>query len=68
MTYPLEKSALAALYFPRLAPHQASNRLRRWIKYCEPLTRELLANGYKPSQRILTPHQVRIIFRHLGEP
>ena len=58
MSYPLEKSALARLYFPRLAPHQASNRL----------TRELLANGYKPSQKILTPHQVRIIFRHLGEP
>lgn len=68
MNYPLEKSALARLYFPELARHQACNRLRRWILHCHELHAELLRNGYRPAQRLFTPRQVRIIIRYLGDP
>lgn len=68
MIAPLEKSALAVRYFPELAPHQACNRLRRWMLRCTPLYAELLATGYRPTQRIFTPLQLKLIFRYLGEP
>ena len=67
-SFPLQKSALARLYFPELAPHQACNRLRRWIIRCEQLHKELLQCGYSPYQRVFTPQQVRLIIRYLGEP
>lgn len=67
-SYPLQKSALARLYFPELAPHQACNRLRRWIVRCEPLHEELFRCGYSPCQRVFTPRQVRLIVHYLGEP
>ena len=63
ISYPLKKSDLASLYFPELAPHQACNRLRRWI-----IREELLLSGYSPTQRFFTPRQVRLIIRYLGEP
>ncbi|WP_304247149.1 DUF4248 domain-containing protein [Parabacteroides gordonii] len=68
MIYPLQKSAFARLYFPELAPHQACNRLRRWIVRCKQLHEELLQCGYSPSQRVFTPRQVRLIVHYLGEP
>ena len=52
----------------RLAPHQACNRLRRWIIRCKELHEELLLSGYSPTQRFFTPRQVRLIIRYLGEP
>ena len=64
----LEKSALAEKYFPGLAPHQATNRLRRWMQRCRPLMDELYSTGYSNRQHILTPLQVATIYRHLGEP
>lgn len=66
--YPLKKSTFARLYFPELAPHQACNRLRRWIIRCKELHEELLLSGYSPTQRFFTPRQVRLIIRYLGEP
>ena len=68
ISYPLKKSDLASLYFPDLAPHQACNRLRRWIIRCKELHEELLLSGYSPTQRFFTPRQVRLIIRYLGEP
>lgn len=68
MSYPLEKSALARLYFPELARHQACNRLRRWIIRCHELNTELCRNGYRPAQRVFTPRQVRLIVHYLGDP
>lgn len=66
--YPLKKSSLAALYFPGLASRQACNRLRRWIIRCEPLSEKLREANYRPSQRLLTPRQLRLIIAYLGEP
>ncbi|MCD8267343.1 MAG: DUF4248 domain-containing protein [Parabacteroides sp.] len=68
MSYPLRKSDFARLYFPELAPHQACNRLRRWIIRCKQLHEELLLSGYSPAQRFFTPRQVRLIVSYLGEP
>lgn len=68
MSLPLKKSELAALYFPELASHQACNRLRRWIIRCTELHDRLRETGYRPEQWILTPRQVALIARYLGEP
>lgn len=68
MSYPLRKSALARLYFPHLASHQACNRLRRWIVRCGELNDALAASGYRPNHRLLTPRQVRLIVHYLGDP
>ncbi|WP_165154749.1 DUF4248 domain-containing protein [Parabacteroides sp. ZJ-118] len=68
MSLPLRKSELAARYFPELASHQACNRLRRWIVRCAELHDRLRETGYRPEQRILTPRQVGLIARYLGEP
>jgi len=58
---------LAQLYFPNIAPSSASAQLRKWIShpalYCQ-----LAAAGYLRGQKILTPRQVEIIVRHVGEP
>lgn len=64
----LKKSELAKLYFPELAPHQACNRLRRWIMRCAPLQEELRKTNYSPTQRLLTPKQRCLIILYLGEP
>lgn len=64
----LRKSKLARLYFPELPPHQACNRLRRWIMRCLPLQEELRKTNYSPTQRLLTPRQRSLITHYLGEP
>lgn len=59
---------LALLYNPHLLPDSATRLLRRWINHHPTLTTRLLAEGYKPGQRILTPRQVSYIIEALGEP
>lgn len=68
MNHYFEKSVLAGRYFPELARHQATNRLRLWMKRCPPLMQELRNTGYHSHQRHFTPSQVKIIYAHLGEP
>lgn len=58
---------LAQLYFPHIAPTSASVQLRKWISH-PALYGQLAAAGYHRGQRILTPRQVEIIVRHVGEP
>ena len=62
------KSELAQLYLPKLAPHSALNRLMQWVQINRPLMAELETTGYKPQQKLLTPLQVAIIIKYLGEP
>lgn len=62
------KHELARLYAPKLTDKAAGKRLCQWIKHCRPLCEALEKTGYKSLQRILTPVQVELIFRHLGEP
>lgn len=42
--------------------------LMRWIHNDEDLMQELMKEGYKKSQKALKKEQIRIIFKHLGEP
>ncbi|MCS3201950.1 DUF4248 domain-containing protein [Candidatus Bacteroides intestinigallinarum] len=43
--------------------------LSRWIKDCNPLTKELVPTGYMPyNHRYLTMKQYKIITKHLGDP
>ena len=67
-TQTLYTKELAALYFANSTPKAATTHLKRWIRRNEPLKNELAETGYKEGQRVFTPRQVELIFRHLGEP
>lgn len=62
------KQELAKLYAPELTKKSAGKRFAYWLKYCKPLWEELQKTEYNPLQRILTPLQVELIFKYLGEP
>lgn len=62
------KGELAALYMPDSAIEVARKHLCAWIKHNEALQEELKAAGYSPSAKLLTPKQVQIIFKYVGEP
>ena len=55
-------------YLPHLTPDYASKQLRRWILHNKQLQQELTASGWISGQRLLTPLQVTILVRYLGEP
>jgi hypothetical protein len=59
---------LAMLYFPNSTKKSASAQLGRWIQGNEKLKSQLLAIGYKPRKKILTPIQVKLIVELFGEP
>ena len=59
---------LALLYFPNSTKRSASVQLRRWIRNNNNLQEELNNIEYKRWQKLLTPKQVEIIIRFLGEP
>ena len=59
---------LALLYFPNSTKKSASVQLRRWIIYNKKLENDLYETGFRPGQRILTPKQVQILIKILGEP
>lgn len=59
---------LAMYYFPHIKPHSASNQLRAWIRHSADLTRQLESTLWRPGRKVLTPRQVALIVRHLGEP
>ena len=62
------KADLALLYNPGMCPREALRTLTRWILRNERLCTELLNLGYRKTCKILTPLEVGVITRHLGEP
>lgn len=68
MSRTYSKSELASLYMPHVATATARRTLARWIAHNKQLTEELAQAGYKKQQILLTPAQVSIIFKFLGEP
>lgn len=62
------KSQLATLYLPHIQPASARRTLRSWIAKNTALQNELARTGYSEKAILLTPAQVRLIFRFLGEP
>lgn len=67
-TYPESKAQLAALYAPCLSERGALKRLQAWIDFNPRLARALERAGFRKRQKLLTPRQVDIIYRYLGEP
>lgn len=64
----LSKTEIAWQYSPDAPLSTALNRLSRWIKGDSELYSKLKRAGYRDSQRLLTPHQVKLIYEYLGEP
>ena len=63
------KGELAQAYFPRtIDPKNALRNLARWIDMNPELVKQLKESGYQRRQRLLTPRQVSIIYKFLGEP
>lgn len=60
------KSQLATLYLPHIQPASARRTLRSWIAKNTALQNELARTGYSEKAILLTPAQVRLIFRFLG--
>ena len=56
------------LYFPKVSPKVATNKLARWIRCSDELSRLLAEAGYKPANKFFTVRQLRIIYAFLGEP
>jgi predicted lipoprotein with Yx(FWY)xxD motif len=65
---PRSKSELAMLYFQNVSPEAASSCLRNWIKDYPPLMAELVEQNYKKHNKLLTPKNVRTIYKYLGDP
>lgn len=59
---------LALLYGEGLTPESSTKRLSKWVQINPSLTDELERCGWKKGKKILTPIQVQVIVRFLGEP
>ena len=59
---------LAQMYFPTITKQSATVQFRRWIRINNKLLDELSLAGFKRYQKMLTPKQVEIIVRYIGEP
>ena len=68
MKTPESKAQLAALYAPCLSERGALKRLQAWIDFSPRLARALERAGFRKRQKLLTPRQVDIIYKYLGEP
>jgi len=64
----LSKSELAIRYNPNTTSHNAVRILRKWILHNLELMAELKKANYDYHNHLLTPLQIRIIFKYLGEP
>jgi len=62
------KGELARKYLPNIHPVSARRTFCSWIEYNDELKAELEKVKYRKSSIVLTPAQVAIIFKYLGEP
>ena len=65
---PMTKTELALLYLPERNQITARRMLNTWILRHKELYSELVKSGYSARHILLTPVQVRLIIRYLGEP
>ena len=68
ITRAYQKGELAALYYPWCSQRQALRCFRNDLELASELNQRLRQTGWRPSRRVLTPLQVRLIFETLGEP
>jgi len=64
----LTKKELALKYHPNMSPENATRILRRWISQDIQLLSELVKVNYRKNNHLLTPNQVRVIYKFLGIP
>ncbi|KAA6341933.1 hypothetical protein EZS27_010289 [termite gut metagenome] len=62
------KGKLASKYFSDKQPKMAGRLFKKCVDESPGLMERLIATGFKPSNRIYTPAQVRLIVEALGEP
>lgn len=67
-TQTYSKSQLAGLYLPHIQPASARRTLRNWIAKNVALQTALAQTGYSEKSILLTPAQVSLFFKFLGEP
>ena len=57
------KQDLAQMYFPDITVRASVNKLRRWMRRCQPLMDEILSTDFHPKTKAFSVREVR--FRHL---
>lgn len=62
------KQDLARLYFPGYDKEVSRRLFARELHTNSDLMADLVAAKYTKSQKKLSPRQVQIIYKHLGEP
>lgn len=62
------KQELAQMYFPDLSIRASVNKLRRWMRRCQPLMDEILAMDFHPKTKAFSVREVRLIAYYLGKP
>lgn len=62
------KQELAQLYFPDLSVRASVDKLRRWMRKCEPLMQEILVTDFHPKTKAFSVREVRLIAYYLGKP
>ena len=55
------KQDLAQMYFPDITVRASVNKLRRWMRRCQPLMDEILSTAF-------SVREVRLITYYLGKP
>ena len=65
---PKTKAELALRYNPKTTPKNAVQILRRWIEKHPNLSSDLKQANYNQRGHLVTPCQVRIIYKYLGNP
>lgn len=63
-----DKIELAKMYFPHLSHAVSVAKLRRWVRNCLPLMKELMEGDFHPKLKMFSAREVRLIVRYLGEP
>ena len=62
------KQELAQIYFPDLSVRASVDKLRRWMRKCEPLMQEILNTDFHPKTKAFSVREVRLIAYYLGKP
>ena len=60
------KQDLAQMYFPDITVRASVNKLRRWMRRCQPLMDEILSTDFHPKTKAFSVREVRLITYYLG--
>ena len=59
------KQDLAQMYFPDITVRASVNKLRRWMRRCQPLMDEILSTDFHPKTKAFSVREVRLITYYL---